>query len=750
MKVALLSTVGLACLALTTQAQAQTTPNSQEWQLIQLTAQARTLGNNGSGVTVAVIDSRTQCNHTELTGRCTNVNLPGGVYTRNDVHGTHVAGLVAGRNHGVANAARIINYGIFDDRGYVNQLTTAWNSARSSGATINNMSFGQRGTGRLVGLTASELSTMASANMASMLFVKAAGNDSLNGVNESYAVNSTTAATALSRLIIVGSTTATGARSSFSNMPGEACLLASGQTTCTNANKFKFRFISAPGSDMYAAVPTNSLNYLSGTSMASPVVAGAAALLQGRWPALKNQPARTAEILFTSATDIGAAGVDAVYGWGLLNVTRALQSSGPTAVVASNGSMLRVDNRLAMSSGAMVGLTEALSEVVAIDQFGRDYSLFEVHNFQVSELPLGTLETAPMARVNALGSHADMASTYFAPVKTPMARASFGSSVETVGDSLSRKSGALQFALDMPMSKGGTAMFRLTGSGDTRANLATDPTLKPFSAFASSSLLSDSVMLGFASQPKANEKIVMYAATSTQGAYAPVLRQTLSEGLKDNGFGHQRDVSFDTLHNPRAQTGLGIGWFQLKDNGAVLGLSASVLNQKNGYYDMTSNLDAFAKGTTAVSVGVSYNQSVKGWDMFSAAELTHLKAPGQDGPIRLTDAALISGEVGARKTGVFLAKHNTLQDTFSVAVQLKPTAISGALELDYLGMTEDRMDYEAKRARVGMHNLTDRVLRLESAYAVSGDGYRVSLGAGADVSGKRPASLVSARFSTAF
>ena len=51
---------------------------------------------------------------------------------------------------------------------------------------------------------------------------------------------------------------------------------------------------------------------MSGTSMAALVVAGAAALLQARWPAPKNAPETLARILLTSASDLGASGIDDV------------------------------------------------------------------------------------------------------------------------------------------------------------------------------------------------------------------------------------------------------------------------------------------------------------------------------------------------------------------------------------------------------------------------------------------------------
>jgi hypothetical protein len=58
----------------------------------------------------------------------------------------------------------------------------------------------------------------------------------------------------------------------------------------------------------------------SGTSFAAPLVSGAIALLHDRWPWLAQHPDESVDIILQSATDLGAPGVDPVYGHGLLNV----------------------------------------------------------------------------------------------------------------------------------------------------------------------------------------------------------------------------------------------------------------------------------------------------------------------------------------------------------------------------------------------------------------------------------------------
>ncbi|MDR6093273.1 subtilase-type serine protease [Stenotrophomonas sp. SORGH_AS321] len=78
----------------------------------------------------------------------------------------------------------------------------------------------------------------------------------------------------------------------------------------------------------------------SGTSMAAPHVTGALGLLFERFPYLDNAQVR--DVLLTTATDLGAEGVDDVYGWGLVNLEKAIEGYG----------QLRVDTNVVMNTAA--------------------------------------------------------------------------------------------------------------------------------------------------------------------------------------------------------------------------------------------------------------------------------------------------------------------------------------------------------------------------------------------------------------
>ena len=262
---------------------------------------------DGSGVKVGVLDGPVRCSHAELAGRCTNIYYNGEVTPGN--HATHVATTIAGKDHapswmghdgGVAPNAKIYSYQVFEasdwwisDQNEIDMI----NRAVGDGVSVINMSYGAYDTSGQPALVDSLLKAWRSNK--NTIFVNAAGNEGtiLDPGNHKNIDN----------VIFVGATDQSGKIAYWSNRPGE---------------NYKDQFIVAPG-DFIVGGYANSdddYGYMSGTSMAAPIVTGAIALLHDHWGHLKKDPAMTAGIIYDSATDLGAKGVDSVYGHGMLNI----------------------------------------------------------------------------------------------------------------------------------------------------------------------------------------------------------------------------------------------------------------------------------------------------------------------------------------------------------------------------------------------------------------------------------------------
>ncbi|ORX82452.1 subtilisin-like protein [Basidiobolus meristosporus CBS 931.73] len=211
--------------------------------------------NAGSGVDVYIIDTGINVRHSDFGGRA---SLPVSFINGEAVddlngHGTHVAGTVGGTAYGVAKKVNLIGVKVLSGAGsgstsgIIAGVNWVAQRARSSGRrSVANMSLGGGNSEALK-------AAVNAAVQAGVSFIVAAGNESQDACNVSPA-NASGAFT-------VAATTVSDTAASFTNY---------GQ--CVN--------IAAPGKDITSAWigGTTATNIISGTSMASPHVAGVAAL----------------------------------------------------------------------------------------------------------------------------------------------------------------------------------------------------------------------------------------------------------------------------------------------------------------------------------------------------------------------------------------------------------------------------------------------------------------------------------------
>ena len=213
-------------------------------------------------------------------------------------HGTHVSGIIAGLPHGnevqygVAHkVAKIMTVRAVPDGDERDKdVANAIRYAVDNGAKILNMSFGKAvSPGKKHVWEA-----MKYAEKKGVLLVKAAGNDNQNiGENEYFPTNfmkQSDEKPFVSNMIVVGASTNNNQnlRARFSNYNG------------------KMVDVFAPGQEIYSTVPDAKYEYLQGTSMASPVVAGAAAVLWAYMPSLTPQQIKEALIKTVNKSTVNA------------------------------------------------------------------------------------------------------------------------------------------------------------------------------------------------------------------------------------------------------------------------------------------------------------------------------------------------------------------------------------------------------------------------------------------------------------
>lgn len=275
----------------------------------------------GAGVTVAVLDSGVDPYHRDLAGSVrvgkdftAGANPPG--VTQSRLHGTYMASLIAGHGHGpegkrgiigVAPEADVLSVRVIledEEPGFrefnsaerfENVVARGIKYAVDEGADVINMSISKELA------TREERAAIRYAISKGVVLVAAAGNDGDRKIDGDFAPYSYPAA--FPGVVSVGATDRRLRRATFSNWNSSVQ-------------------VAAPGVDIMGAGPGDEYWVGRGTSQATALVSGVAALIKAKYPDMS--PPLLAQALTAGATDRPPGGYDMATGFGVVNAARAL------------------------------------------------------------------------------------------------------------------------------------------------------------------------------------------------------------------------------------------------------------------------------------------------------------------------------------------------------------------------------------------------------------------------------------------
>jgi hypothetical protein len=347
-------------------------------------ATAWNLGWTGKGVSIAVVDTGIDISSPEFSGRISSASrdmfsaTSTRGYNATDDHGTDVALVAAAARNGsgilgiawdaTIMALRTDTPGTCTEDGGSSApdtggcqfddptIASAINYAVANGAKVINLSLGGDAP------SAAVRNAVANAAAVGVVVVVAAGND---GTPNPDAFGAGIDTSGNGAVIIAGAIDANGKITDFSDRAGNQpnhFLVARGDRICCEYKNGQI-YVDNQGYEYL----------LSGTSFATPQIAGAAALLAQAFPNLTGK--EIVDILLRSAFDAGASGTDAVYGRGILDIAKAFQPIGTTSLAGESAAVALADTSGVTSPAMGDAASHASLQAVVLDEYKRAFGV---------------------------------------------------------------------------------------------------------------------------------------------------------------------------------------------------------------------------------------------------------------------------------------------------------------------------------------------------------------------------------------